>query len=510
MGKKNLEQLFKEKLGDFQEVPDDAVWKSIEASLDKKKQKKRVVPIWWRLGGTAAVLAILLYVINPFGDSDNSEPIIISETENNQFPDGQNSSDDKIKSSSISEEDGLVGTQENNSLESDQNAVVETSEGKSNSVSSNPSQFVSGQEVAENPSEKNENPTNADPLRDDAPKTEDYATVAATESSEKGNGVEQEVQNKERKDVLNLAPQLEQEAIATNDSNQQQAKDNLLEDATQEEEVVAQNQKDDDVDEGQSIFDAIAEQEKDDVAQNSGNKWSVGPSIAPVYFSASGEGSPVHSSFASNSKSGNVDLSYGVTVAYEVGKKLKVRTGVHRVNFGYDTNDVVFSSSLDGSSVNLIDNIDYARQSENIVVESRDKGALSLDKEEVNFSSSAVLDGKMIQNLGYLEIPLELNYSLIDKKFGVDLIGGVSSLFLVDNSVLLESEGLVTEVGEANNANSMNFSTNVGLGFNYKFSPKVQLNLEPVFKYQLNTFSDTSGSFRPFSVGVYSGFSFKF
>ena len=368
---------------------------------------------------------------------------------------------------------------------------------------------MSGQEVAENPLTGNENPASSNPLRTNVPNTEEYAKVADTESSENRNTIGQEIQKKEHKDELDLAPQLEKEAVATNDSSQQQSKANLGENATREEDAIAQNQVDDTTDERQSIFNAIAEQEEDVIAQNSGGKWSVGPSIAPVYFSAAGEGSPVHSSFASNSKSGNVDLSYGVTVAYEVGKKLKVRTGVHRVNFGYDTNDVVFSSSLDGS-VNLIDNIDYARQSENIVVESRDKGALSLDKEEVNFSSSAILDGKMIQNLGYLEIPLELNYSLIDKKFGVDLIGGVSSLFLVDNSVLLESEGLVTEVGEANNANSMNFSTNVGLGFNYKFSPKVQLNLEPVFKYQLNTFSDTSGSFRPYSVGVYSGFSFKF
>ena len=41
MGKKNLEELFKESFQDFQEVPDEKVWASIEASLDKKKQKKR-------------------------------------------------------------------------------------------------------------------------------------------------------------------------------------------------------------------------------------------------------------------------------------------------------------------------------------------------------------------------------------------------------------------------------------------------------------------------------------
>jgi len=107
-------------------------------------------------------------------------------------------------------------------------------------------------------------------------------------------------------------------------------------------------------------------------------------------------------------------------------------------------------------------------------------------------------------------VPLELNYAILDKKFGVDLIGGVSSLFLVDNSVLLESNDLVTEVGEANNVNSVNFSANVGMGLNYRFAPKFQLNIEPVFKYQLNTFSRTAGDFRPYTIGVYSGISFKF
>ena len=68
MGKKNLEQLFKESFHDFQEVPDEKVWTSIEASLDNKKQKKRAVPIWWGLGGAAAALVIALLAINPFGE----------------------------------------------------------------------------------------------------------------------------------------------------------------------------------------------------------------------------------------------------------------------------------------------------------------------------------------------------------------------------------------------------------------------------------------------------------
>jgi hypothetical protein len=107
-------------------------------------------------------------------------------------------------------------------------------------------------------------------------------------------------------------------------------------------------------------------------------------------------------------------------------------------------------------------------------------------------------------------VPVELNYAVVDRKFGVHIIGGFSSLFLVDNAVSLESNGKTTEIGEANNINDLNFSTNIGFGLDYNISPKVQLNLEPMFKYQLKTFSDTSGSFQPFSLGVYSGLNFRF
>nr|WP_299386004.1 outer membrane beta-barrel protein [Allomuricauda sp.] len=508
MGKKDLEQLFKEKLGDFQETPDSKVWNSIETSLDKQKQKRRVIPIWWRLGGAAAVLAILLYVINPFGAADNEGQIIV-DTENPEMADPQNEVQDISDPNIVPDGNGLVNTEDANPTKTTGDEGTESKSGKSNTKGNNPSLQSIPSGITENALAENDKASESDLVNTQ----ENSGNALATATNNNAKVATQT--NQDSDPVKNEMETLtETEAVAQNQANKQlPAKENgntVLnnEIPEKEKEIVAQNDEAKQ-DEKQSIFDVIAEQEEEVVAGTNGDKWSIGPTVAPVYFSASGEGSPVHSTFASNSKSGNVDLSYGLTVAYEVGKKLKIRTGVHRVNYGYDTNDVVFTSSLDGS-VNLIDNINYSSDSQNIVLESKNKGALSVEKAELASDASAILDGKMIQNLGYLEIPLELNYSLIDKKFGVDLIGGLSSLFLVDNAVLLESEGLVTEVGEANNVNTTNFSTNIGVGFNYQFSPKVQLNLEPMFKYQLNTFSDTAGSFRPFSVGVYSGFSFKF
>lgn len=507
MGKRNLEQLFKEKLGDFKELPDDQVWKSIESSLDKQKQKKRVIPIWWRLGGVAAALAILLYVINPFGGNVQQDNNSVVDTEDVVTPKTPQDSDNILLPKGESQ-DAVVGLdQTEEEKQVPQNTVADVTTENAKTINSGLTESSSQQN-----DERQEANQKGQLTNQGLSNSNDYSAVAVNDSETSKDQKEDAVgQTPTEIDGSNLSilDSKEQNAVTQSDERFNQNVDDLKNTsdtdkavAQVEEEVIEENEK-------QSIFDAIAEQEEEVVAQNSSNKWSVGPSVAPIYFNASGEGSPVHSNFAANSKSGNLDLSYGLTVAYEVGKKLTVRSGIHRVNFGYDTNDVVFSNSLNGS-VNQIDNIDYSSTSRNVVVESRKTSSLNDASAEFAAESSAVLEGKMVQQIGYLEVPVELNYSLIDKKFGVNLIGGISSLFLVDNSVLLESEGLVTEMGEANNVNSLNFSTNVGLGFNYQFSPKVQLNLEPVFKYQLNTFSETAGSFRPFSVGVYSGFSFKF
>lgn len=483
MGKKNLEQLFKESFQDFQEVPDEKVWNSIEASLDKKKQKKRAVPVWWGLGGAAAALAILLLAINPFAEEPKEEQII-TDRENIAIPDETGNSEEKNNNgfspvtTSEKQEDGLANTSDSEDLQEGNHQTTDNSLHK-NEVSA----------IAENVASTNSK------MNDSTDKTQ-----------AKNNGlIESEALSSEKDGTEKNT------AIAMNDDEGQKRTTETDEDNNQ----VAQHTEEKVEAEKKSIYDAIEEQKEieETVAENKKGKWSVGPSLAPVYFDATGDGSPVGADFSSNSKSGKFNLSYGLTVAYEVGKKLKIRSGVHRVNYGYNTNDVVFSSTLRAASANRIANIDYNPNSESIIVQSRESAknaSPSVGSKEVLFNEAPSLDGKMVQQLGYIEVPLEVNYAVLDKKFGVDLIGGVSSLFLVDNSVLLESNELVTEMGEANNINALNFSANVGMGLNYKFTPKVRFNIEPVFKYQLNTFSNVSGNFKPYSIGVYSGISFKF
>ena len=502
MGKKNLEQLFKDTFRDFGEVPDERVWQAIEVSLDHKRKRNRMVPIWWQLGGAAAAVAILLYTLAPSGPMDPGEvDPIITDTQNERGPEPKDIEDHGKQQASpthLQRPDPLVNT---SGKKGPYNSGTAPRDPEREEIANTENRPVG---ISGNPGDR---PT---------------VGPAGRERGERDRLARQETRDSLEDRALSTKnpmtdPTATREALAQNTDKALDNKNVLGQNAPGEEDGLALKEAEG---EGKkSIYDAIREMEEEEVAASRGTgKWSVGPSVGPVYFGASGDGSPINSEFSTNSKSGNFNLSYGLSVAYEVGKKVKIRTGIHKVNYGYDTKDVAFSTSMTATSSRKFDNINYNKNSRNIIVESRSiryandflDSPSGLVSKEVIMNEMPVLDGKMVQELGYIEVPLEVNYALVDKKFGVDLIGGVSSLFLVDNTVLLESQSLVTEMGEANNANSMNFSANVGMGLNYKFSPKVQLNLEPMFKYQLNTFSKTAGNFHPFSVGVYSGVSFKF
>src|SRR5690606_34202585 len=51
-------RLFQEKLKDFEAAPREMVWKNISSKLQEKERKRTIVPIWYRVAGIAALLAL--------------------------------------------------------------------------------------------------------------------------------------------------------------------------------------------------------------------------------------------------------------------------------------------------------------------------------------------------------------------------------------------------------------------------------------------------------------------
>lgn len=508
MKKKKLDELFQERFLDFKEAPDNKVWRSIEASLDKRR-KKRAIPLWWQIGGIAAAVALGLFLFNPLTEKENVQEIIVDTNKTVQEEDSLEILDSK-KNTTV-EETSIV--QENTDVKlppvddnpsNDGSTSKKEARVKKNTYPINKVDALSeNSKLAErDPNTKRTTEKNTSDSKLFGKQTKKTAEYAFTKTKEDVDKKEHPTNKQKPSQNTHLANSA-QKAIANHNEPV-----NGIEIKDSKDKGIASNE------EKKSIFEEIKEQENNDIAATSSGKWSAGPSIAPVYFNAVGKGSPVNSIFVPNSKSGNINLSYGVSVAYAVSKKLTIRSGINKVDYGYNTEDVAFSSSQNSLSSNgQLSTIDYAETSSSLTISSKkvtsEKYSIANNSFDVS-AKTAAREGFMSQQLGYLELPLEMNYALLDKKFGINLIGGVSSLFLIDNAVSLTSGELTTEIGKANNINNVNFSANMGFGLNYRFSPKFRFNIEPIFKYQLNTFSEINGTFRPYSIGVYSGVNFKF
>src|SRR5690606_2083961 len=134
----------------------------------------------------------------------------------------------------------------------------------------------------------------------------------------------------------------------------------------------------------------------------------------------------------------------------------------------------------------------------------------NMDRNDTPEIMNTKTQGAIDQRFGFIEVPLEVEYALVNKKGGLNLIGGCSTFSVGKNKVYSVVDGIQTRNGEANNINDMSYSANVGLGINYHISQKIKVNVEPTFKYQINTSSNSSGNFQPYFIGIYTGLSYKF
>jgi hypothetical protein len=255
------------------------------------------------------------------------------------------------------------------------------------------------------------------------------------------------------------------------------------------------------------------ENEEVSLAENNipSKKLRVSTMAAPIYYDNFGSGTSIDSQFANNESSGEISISYGINLAYQISEKIKIRSGISKVDLSYNTKNIAFTAAVNPTALSSINypngNIPSFRI-ENRTVQQFSNLSASAEFNRASLASPAA--GYLNQKLGFIEVPLEIEYVIIDKKIGLNIIGGGSTLFLNDNMISLNSTNFSTNLGEANNLNDISFTTNIGVGVDYNISPQFELNFEPIFKYQLNTFSKTTGNVNPYYFGVYSGFSFKF
>lgn len=321
------------------------------------------------------------------------------------------------------------------------------------------------------------------------PKNKSNTSVASKKSTKEATVVTVNKRNK-GKSKGKVIPLNSKEVLDATNTNNQFAEE------TKEKDVTAKKQL--------SNFDlnttkkySFGSNKKDLSKELSESRFSVATIFAPIYFSSFGSGSGVDAQFNNNETSGGASYAYGVKFAYKLNKKLSVQSGVNLINLGQTTNNVYVAQGVavvDLSSISNQPNI------------SRNNGNISKEGLDLAKENSASLN----QVFGYVEIPLELKYNVTSGKFGVNIVGGFSTLLLNKDEVFVETDSFSQSLGNSNNLRSVNFSGNFGVDIDYSIYKNLFINVSPMFKVQTNTFSKTSGDVQSYYLGVYTGLNYKF
>lgn len=494
--KKNIDRLFQEKFKNFEAHPSDAVWNSILAA-QKQKDDRKVIPLWWKLGGIAAGLAILLTIgLFSIDDPSNSSPSIVDQKivpvnseVDDQFdvsPSNGNETRQKVL---------LTENNDNVSKNQDEPSIQSPSTTYSTPNSASKSIAVIGKG-------NNQNKTSST-------QRGEISNAVAMKTSKEVITTSESNSKKDTEDFVPLTPSLtsNQEVIAENVVQSKETNDQTEFPKTAISSDQSLTKGKDLVEEAKKIALGDEESVVVNVKKSSSDRWNVGAVAAPVYYGDFG-GSGLDPRFKDNDKSGDVNLSYGVQVSYAVSPRLKVRGGVSNVDLSYTTNDISFATN----------NLSRTTQSKTFAQNARSLNiADGISKNSAAFedipsggSIERRTNGTIEQRLKYVEVPLEAVYTLSDKRIGVAIIGGMSTLLLNNDEVFIQGEGGSQSLGSSSSVKDVSFTTNIGVGLDYKITDKLKFNLEPALKYQINGYENSAGDFKPYYLGVYSGVSFKF
>ncbi len=468
--KKNIDRYFQEQFKDFEAVPDPQVWESIEYSLRQRKKRRKAIPFWFKITGTAAALLVGLLIIQKFENSPLQHTI-------------------KVVDQSKGTQKGLQ----------DKKILPKQPIHLFPHGTVNKQQVVTNQQPNQPPYEKE--------------------TIRATRSKINSN------QKKNKKDFI-VHIQENNPSVTTLATTTAEKNSVTLPDETSATTNKAQNTwtipanktlvNSEHVKNKSTLTDATAstttntleeilknKENPQEISKAKGNKWKITPTVAALYLNTNARGSALDPQLAENKKTNDNSLSLGIGVHYALNPKLNLRSGINRLAMSYNTTNVSYTAGLRS---NTLTNINYTGTSAIEITTSDSRNTLS--SFEKNLQKNNV--GTLSQHMNYFEIPFEMSYTVVQKKLGVHLIAGFSTLILNNNEVRLESNAFHETIGSATNLNSVHFSTNIGFGVHYKLIKSFQVNLEPMLKYQINTFTNNSSDFKPVVLGVYTGISYGF
>lgn len=478
---KNIDKLFRDKLLDYEQQPPAWLLENVLAGVAGAKRKRKIV--FWRAAGVAAAL-LLAFVAGWQVNYMNQKNLTPTVVESKKSAQGTNETTNALPDKEIVQSK----TQDVQSTRIPRFATAEDSSKVTNS-----DQSGKNDQLATRVSHPDKNTLTALSVN---PHRDDFILLHSLKAINRVVGPKDQIANVLHEKKANRSAIEPQEL-------------------TIDQQIMEQNQQ-----------QLRVQNEKRKNAH-----WLVGAQVSPAYsVNRSSHSAQYASNMLIYSSNTPVELGGGLSVEVRRGKRWSLQSGVYYSGVGQSSsNQPPATRQISGyyASATSSNGAEYFNAQVNIedskMMINSQAGVIELktiptgmelgtNLEDKTMASAVVIsDARFIQNFQYLEIPLYLRYTLIDTRFDVDLMGGVSSNVLVGNQTYMESNTGKSLVGKTQDMQEMNYSGTFGLGLKYGVSKRIYLNLEPRIKYYLHSLNSNSAvTYKPYTIGVYTGISYQF
>lgn len=200
-----------------------------------------------------------------------------------------------------------------------------------------------------------------------------------------------------------------------------------------------------------------------------------------------------------------VTYSFGISFEYIMNQRITLETGLRYSRIGLETHNVY-------------------------IITRTSKNESSIFTSLGNIITAPYFDGKppynaprfaapgyptyfdLIQYFDYIEAPVVVKGSVIRKKpLHFYLFGGFSIGRLIRNQAYLMDDASQISIGQTNDIQTENYRAIGGIGAEYKFHEAFSMYIEPVMSYSLTPVNINSSVFSyPYAFGAYTGIKYSF
>lgn len=503
--KKDIGEVFQDKLKDFKESPSEGIWDAIAAEIDQSP-RRRIVPFWYYFGASALVTALVVGLIfwQPWSEVSKTNKITSTEDldKSSTKKNKQKESQDLLV---ITNEEGTITSNESNkdsntSLKNNAQLKEDTTEEteiyrKTSSVATGSSQTVKQTTAVKRPFETKENTILSEIKRQLSirKKAKELNEIRARKVYKAKIALELEeaiaVQKAENKKYLE-EQQKRDAALALTKKNKQleeKQKDQL---ATNEQKVVKEER-----------IPKSDEQRSLDRKEATEYNFAISPFTSLLSYGSLARASSIDDRLVNNPRESISTVGYGLRVDYRLNEKTSLRFGVGVAPLKYRTDN--FQVSSVNGNINIFQLSGINTQNLN------QPGIETSPEAQAFFQQNQIVS--IEQDISYIEVPVDLQYRFLNKRIALSLNTGLSLFVLTDNSVFATAEsGQSILIGRETDLKDLSLAFNLGLGTHYNISKRWRFDAEPAFKYQLNPYTNSNSNFRPYYFGMQFGLSYKF